>query len=235
MSASLTPSSGHYTHKQYHAALNRASWLQRPLVLPEKGQIKQAENAILAVDDPKVDGKVKDKVKEEQGKVIHDAQHKMFNRCSELIDRMQKDPVFGKTAEALAGVADRLGGIVQELSEADRPQPLPTGPITHDSKDHHDPGTIRLCRIFQWLKFRAWGFLKEINEGWKEHLEGNSERWTQAKVDFGEFMKKLDGFAPAIYTFKVRPIENAEGFIVSARMSAKYLNPEHSSATVHVP
>src|SRR5688572_16414449 len=123
---------------------------------------------------------------------------------------------------------------MQELTEADKPKFEVTRAIPHNSNDHYDPGTIRLCRIFEWLKYRAWTLLKEINEGQKVFLETKSpDRVDAARRAFGEFMKDRDGFGAAIYTFKVRPVENNDGFVVSARISAKYLNPEHSSATVH--
>ena len=224
-------------HRIYERSVAFASWLRQPLeALDEHGKpnefamqkkkIKEAQDEI--IKHPKDKG-----VKENSTHAIEHAEIGTIEQCHKVIENTRA--VLGDAAtHAIQIMSERLGGDGPRLKDSDKPT-LVNGPIPHDDDDHYNPGTIELTRIYEWLVHRTIRLLEAMNRGWAEVKEGNpSDNYSNAKKAFTDFMYKLDGFRPAIFSFSVFPVTTADGFIVSAKTEVKYIKSDHSSSSTRV-
>ena len=224
-------------HRIYERSVAFASWLRQPLeavdeqgkpneFAAQKKKIKEAQDAI--VKNPKDQG-----VKESSKHTIGHAEIGTIEQCTKVIENTRT--TLGDAAlKAIEVMSQRLGGDGPRLKDSDKPAKI-GGPIPHDDDDHYNPGTIELTRIYEWLVHRTIRLLERINKGWAEVKQGQPcENYAKAKQDFTDFMYKLDGFRPAIFSFSVFPVVTADGFIVSAKTEVKYVNSDHSSSITRV-
>ena len=216
-----------HDHEAFRRALDRASWYERPLNFQEhdrlKRQIKDAEQVI--IDFPNDPAK-----RDEAILKIKLAEHELEFRANNHVSS-KLNPA---ARAALQNLSDWLGGDgPPEMPEADRP-PLPTGPIPH-LEDPYDPGHIKLSRIFNWLLSKTTKHLRKINEELAKVKAGESDAGLiAARNAYWQFRNDLDGYRPAIANFDVNEMSTHDGYIVSATVLVKYLNPQHSSSTVRI-
>ena len=213
-----------HDHEEYHRALDRASWFERPLNFQDLAQLKKK---IKDAEQKLVDNSGD---REEAIKEIEDAEHEITHKA-ENFRGGKLDPA---TRTTLQNLADWLGGDgPPEMPESERPE-RPTAPIPHE-EDPYDPGHIKLSRIFNWLLSITTKHLRRINEELAKVKQGEPDQGLiAARNAYWKFREELDGFRKAIANFDVREMTTSEGFIVSATVVVKYLNPKHSSSTVRI-